>query len=114
MNRLKEFREKEGLTQLQLAEISGVSLRSISRIESEDANFTRKTGEKLAEVLNCAYADLIAAPTPPLEGTSTILSAEEEDLIELFRGLDKKGKEELAGYLSYQKYRAKTSKKSAG
>lgn len=105
MNKLKEIREKEGLTQPQLAERSGVSLRSISRIESEDANFTRKTGEKLAVALNCTYTDLISSETQDTRVTPTRLSAEEENLIDIFRNLDLKGKEELLSYLNYQKYR---------
>lgn len=59
MNKIKKYRDKLGMTQPELAERSGLSIRTISRIESGIANITQKTGEKLAEALNCTYAELI-------------------------------------------------------
>ena len=114
MNKLKDLRDKYNLTQPRLAELSGVSLRTITRIESGVSNITQKTGEKLAIALNCTYADLIADEKPHLRVATSGLSAVEEDIIEIFRDLDKKGQEELINYLNYQKYLIRTSKKHTG
>lgn len=114
MNKIKKLRERSGLTQAELAERSGVSVRTISRIEVGTANMTQKTGERLANALNCTYADLIADEKPHLRVATSGLSAVEEDIIEIFRDLDKKGQEELINYLNYQKYLIRTSKKHTG
>lgn len=51
-NRLKEFREKKGLSQEQLAEISGISRTTISDLENEKKQVTTNvTLEKLANAL---------------------------------------------------------------
>lgn len=49
---LKKRRKLLRLTQLQFAELSGVSLRAIKDIESGKSNPTFKTLTKLAEVLD--------------------------------------------------------------
>ncbi len=51
-NRLKEIREKKGLSQEQLAEISGISRTTISDLENEKKQVTTNiTLEKLANAL---------------------------------------------------------------
>ena len=51
-NRLKEFREKKGLSQEQLAEMSGISRTTISDLENEKKQVTTNvTLEKLANAL---------------------------------------------------------------
>lgn len=113
MNKVKKYREQLGLTQPELAEKSGLSVRTISRIEAGIANMTQKTGERLAEALDCTYVDLIVEE-PLLRDASLGLSTTEENIIDVFRELDKKGQEELLSYLNYQKYRARTTKKRTG
>lgn len=49
---LKKKRKFLGLTQVQFAELSGVSLRAIKALESGKANPTFETLTKLAEVLD--------------------------------------------------------------
>lgn len=57
--RIKEFREKENITQRQLAEKSGVSQNLIARLESgELTNTTAETLTKLSKALNCKVADI--------------------------------------------------------
>lgn len=52
-NRLKEFREKAGLTQEQLAKESKVSRNTISSLETKDnINVTYDVMEKIAKALN--------------------------------------------------------------
>lgn len=51
-NRVKEFREKLGLTQEELAEISGVSRTTISGFENESIEITTNTTmDRIAEAL---------------------------------------------------------------
>lgn len=49
---LKNRRKVLGLTQVQFAELSGVSLRAVKALESGKSNPTFKTLTKLAEVLD--------------------------------------------------------------
>ncbi len=49
---LKKKRKLLGLTQVQFAELSGVSLRAIKALENGKSNPTFKTLNKLAEVLD--------------------------------------------------------------
>lgn len=51
-NRVKEFREKLGLTQEELAEISGVSRATISGFENESIEITTNTTmDRIAKAL---------------------------------------------------------------
>ena len=111
MNRLKEIRESRGLTQQELADISKVSLRSISRIEASGANFTQRTAERLALALNCSYADLVDNG----KDDSLVLNSDAEQfLLDTFRSVDDATKDEIMRYIRYQKYCSRESKKNAG
>ncbi len=59
---LKEARMEKGLTQLQLAEQSGVKLGTIRKYESGEHNINMAYAEivcKLAETLDCRAEDLL-------------------------------------------------------
>lgn len=56
---LKEIREKKGLTQIELAYKSKVSIKTISRIENNDKNINLNTIEKLAKFLDVNIEDII-------------------------------------------------------
>lgn len=52
-NRVKEFREKKGMTQEELSKESGVSRNTISAIETDaNTNITYKIMEKIANALD--------------------------------------------------------------
>lgn len=51
LSRLKEYREKRMLTQMELAERSGVSRAAIARLETTSTRARPQTARKLAEVL---------------------------------------------------------------
>lgn len=62
MNKLKEIRTKNGLTQLQLAQKSGLSIQNIKKLENKDTNLTNckyETLEKLAKCLKVSIEKLI-------------------------------------------------------
>lgn len=59
---LKELRRERGLTQFQLAKLSGVNSRQIQRVEngeSEMGNVTLKNALALAKALGVAVEDLM-------------------------------------------------------
>lgn len=57
--KLKEIRNEKGYTQQKLAEISGVSLNNIARLETGDLkNPTVSTVTKLAHALGCTIESL--------------------------------------------------------
>ena len=56
---LKEIRKRRGLTQGQLAELSGIQLTQISRLENDDTDPKASTLFKLMEALECGPDDLM-------------------------------------------------------
>lgn len=62
MNNLQEIRKKAGLSQSQLAEKTGISVRTIQAWEKFYRDLSKASLEnllKLAEALNCEIDDLI-------------------------------------------------------
>lgn len=60
VNRLKEFRKKAGLTQVDLAEKAGIPQRNyLSKLENGTVTLSEKWALKLAPVLGCTPAELI-------------------------------------------------------
>jgi transcriptional regulator with XRE-family HTH domain len=57
--RLKEWREKRGLSQRALAEVSGVHYVSLARIEMGQLDPRLSTLLKLCKVLNVTLAELV-------------------------------------------------------
>lgn len=62
--RLREERELQGLTQKELADVSGVSVRSVAGYES-GASVRPNTARKLAEALDVKVADLVGVDARP-------------------------------------------------
>ena len=62
MNKLKEIREQKGLYQKDLAELSGVKLATVQKLDGGVNNINKAQGEtlyKLAKVLEVSMEDLI-------------------------------------------------------
>ena len=62
MSNLKEYRLKKNMTQLELAERSGVSQRMIQNYEQGTNDINKAQGltlQALAQVLNCSMEDLL-------------------------------------------------------
>lgn len=58
-NRLKAFREEQGMSQEELSEKTGLSRTTISKIENnEEAVVSTKTIAKIAEVFNVAPSEI--------------------------------------------------------
>ena len=63
MNNLQKIRKRAGLSQSQLAELSGVSLRMIQKYETGDRDINNAsviTVLKLAKALNVKVEDLLS------------------------------------------------------
>lgn len=52
MNKLKEIRTKKGLTQIDLAYASGISIQNIKRMECENFDFNKSKLETLKKLAN--------------------------------------------------------------
>lgn len=62
MNRLKQIREQKGLSQKELAKLSGVKLATVQKLDGGVNNVNKAQGEtlyKLAKVLDVSMEDLI-------------------------------------------------------
>ena len=58
-NRLKELRTERGISQEELAEKSGISRATLSKIENnEEANVNTRTIAKLAEIFEVRPSDI--------------------------------------------------------
>lgn len=67
MNSIREFREKKGLSQVQLADSSGLSLDTIGRYERGSRSPRVSDLEKIASALGCSASDLLNPPQPPTQ-----------------------------------------------
>ena len=59
LSRLKEHRNRRGLTQHELATLSGVSRPTIARLETTNTRATPETARKLARVLKARPEALV-------------------------------------------------------
>ncbi len=61
-NNLKKMRQEAGLTQAQVAEAAGLSLRYIAALEAGHRNLNTKRIQQFAKILECAPVALIGDP----------------------------------------------------
>lgn len=62
MNKIKELREKAGISQPALSKLTGINIRQVQRYESGDYNInnmTLKNAVALAKMLNVRTEDLL-------------------------------------------------------
>lgn len=97
--RLRLLRKQRGLTQEQLALILGLERSSIGKYEGKSKTIpSDDVKQKIAEYFNVSMDYLFGREKPSSElGSvdSAVLSAEESELINLFRDLNEKGREWL-------------------
>jgi transcriptional regulator with XRE-family HTH domain len=60
---LRRFRQARGISQMHLAERSGISRRMIVALEGGGANISLSSLDRLADALGVTFADLVADPT---------------------------------------------------
>lgn len=83
--RLKLLRERWGYTQESLAELTGVSLRSITRYERGNAEANDETVARLAKALNTSTDYLLGLTDDPNPPTAAGLSEKELAVITAWR-----------------------------
>lgn len=91
---LKRKRKQARLTQLQLAEISGVSQQAISFIENGRNTPSEGTMRLLATALNCTVSELL----DEAQAVSADLTEYDRQLITYTRRLNAQGLEKLMEY----------------
>lgn len=57
-NRLRDYRTRQGLTQVGLASAAGVGIATINRLENYPLPVSTSTANKLAAVLGCSVRKL--------------------------------------------------------
>ena len=92
---LKRKRKQARLTQIQLAEKSGVSQQAISFIESGRNTPSEGTMRLLASALNCTISELLDE-AQPAEGSE--ITEYERQLLTLVRQLNRQGQDKLLDY----------------
>lgn len=81
-SRLKDLREKKGLTVPQLAKKVGYTVSVYQNIEDGSSNMSRKMAEKVANVLGCDVSDLLdGSDHPPENGTHFGTFGETPDVV---------------------------------
>lgn len=94
--RLKKIREEQGLTQVQLSELTGITTRQIQKYEGGQARPRLDAAEKIAKALNISAdellgnADMLIAQAKEKYGTRGAKQAQQltEEVTGLFAGGD--------------------------
>lgn len=71
LNNLKRYRERAGLSQTKLSELSGCARSYISEVEMGHQKLTLKMAEKFAPHLHCSAFDLLGADAIKYTGSFT-------------------------------------------
>ena len=79
-NRLRDLRKRAGLTQAQLANLTGVSQPAISQIENDETPMTVDHMRTFARIFGCTPADLLGDQDNPDR-----LTDDERALLEQYR-----------------------------
>lgn len=96
MYRIEELRNAKGLSQRQLADMSGVPQSSISRWEKDGSGMPLDKACLIANALHCTLADLAGVEMP-----SVVLTVDEEELLNGYRSMDKEGRSILMQLARY-------------
>lgn len=70
---VRRLRLAAGLSQMALAELSGVSRRTVIKLEAGEANVSLTGLDHLADALGATFVDLVAAPAAPRTNISEVM-----------------------------------------
>lgn len=97
--RLRDLKEDSDMTQKQVADIIGVSINHYGKYERGETDIPFEKAVMLAEYYNVSL-DYLAGRTNNQKGFfSPTLTAEEEQLVEIFRSLTERNKGKLELFL---------------
>ncbi len=83
-NRIRVLRKNKGLTQVELAEILGVTQNAIYKLETGESDLNTKWMEKLSIALDVKPYELL-----PLEWQPTPISEKEQQILDIVRESEK-------------------------
>ena len=109
MNRIKELRKLNKMSQTQLAEVLGVHQMTISRYEKEEINPPLPAIEKLCEIFDCTsdyllgISDINAKSPAAVSGAGDIPEEFKrlQEANELYLQLDDAGRAQALAYLKF-------------
>lgn len=83
MNRLKELRQEKKLSQKEIAETLGFSLRSFQRMENGESQIKPEKAQQLADYLEVSVGYLLGDESNPLERLKSLVDElkEHKDLL---------------------------------
>jgi transcriptional regulator with XRE-family HTH domain len=87
-DRIKEFRERKGLTQRELAEVSGVTLYQISRYENDRSDISADSLEAIARHLGVSTDYLLGLVDDPGKILAIDLLPDQAKLLEAYESGD--------------------------
>lgn len=93
-NRIREIRQRRGLTQQELGERIGRTNNQVSRFETGDRPIYLETLRLIARALDCTVGDLLSEADNPYR-----LSGEERHVVDYMRA-DPRGRDIFAGVAS--------------
>lgn len=79
-NRIRELRKKKGMSQTELAEKIGVSLNTMSKIESDKSDIPSESLKKVSEIFEVSADYLLSG-----KENSSELSDEEREILDFVR-----------------------------
>lgn len=74
-NRIKEFRERAGLSMAALAEKAGMSSSQVNKLEKGERGLTDVWMRRLATALGCRPADLLLPGVPAPQKTGIVIES---------------------------------------
>lgn len=93
MYRLEEIRIKKGMSQRDLAKVTGIAPTTISRWEKEGRGMPADKAFDIAEALGCKVEDLLDKSVSP----GLVLNTEEWELVRGFGLMDRQAQMALLG-----------------
>lgn len=103
LERLNEYKKKKGVTNAQLAEITGLTLSTIDKITSGyNQNPKLGTVKLLCRALDCTLDDLLADEKCSALSDSNTYSAVEINFLKKYRDLDNYGKKAVESILDIE------------
>ena len=119
MNRIKELRLQASLTQADLAQKIGLNQTAVGKYERGELEPSLETLKKLSSVFECSidyligYSDDFGTISLQPKSTTSSLSADEQELLNIYHALEREYKSQILEYARYFATRSAATKKKA-
>ena len=110
--RIRELRKGLGLKQAELGEKLGIGKSTVSDWESGKREFSTSMLRPLAEALGVDMWDIIGYDSVVIDGQSSPLSRDEQDLVDVYRAVDDHGRKIIrtVADLEFERWRDELAK----